>query len=82
MNENKPEKKYNVDELKRLWDMKNFEELALAPGGERDNLREARFIIQAKVAQQAYRVAVVMALASIVMTIATIAMVVAEFRRL
>ena len=78
MKENGQEKKYDVDELKRLWQL-NYEKLALAPG-ETDSLREARFILQLKVAQEARRVAFVMALATVVMTVATIAMAVAAFR--
>jgi hypothetical protein len=71
-------KKYDLDELKRLWKL-NYEELAMAPG-ESNRLREARFIMQARIALETRRIAFVMVLATVAMTIATIAMAVAAFR--
>jgi hypothetical protein len=67
------EKEYDAAELSRLWKLK-YEELALAPGERGARLREARFILQVKVAHEAHRVGIVMVWATVVMAVATIVM--------
>jgi hypothetical protein len=74
------EEQYDLEELKRFWKL-DYEQLAMAPGQPGARLREARFILQVRVALEARRLAVVMAIATVAMTIATIAMAIAAFSR-
>jgi hypothetical protein len=67
------DKDYSSAELKRLWKLK-YEELVMAPGEPGARLREARFVMQAKVAHETRRLGIIMACATVVMTIATIVM--------
>jgi hypothetical protein len=70
---------YDPDELDRLWIM-DYEELAKAPGRPNGRLREARFVMQAKVANETRRLiwmTFLMALATFAMAVATIIMAVA-----
>ncbi len=70
---------YDLAELKRLWKL-NYQELVEAPGQSGGRLREARFVMQAKVASETRRLGVIMAFATIVMTIATIIMALNSFQ--
>lgn len=79
MKEDEQDKRYDLDELKRLWKL-NYKQLAMAPGQPNGRLRGFRFVMQAKAALETRRITFVMALATVAMTIATIAMAVAAFR--
>ena len=74
--ENNEEKGYSAEELKRLWKLK-YEELAMAPGEPGARLREARFIMQAKIAFETRRSGIIMTWATIVMAAATVILAVA-----
>ncbi len=62
---------YSAAELARLWKL-SYKELAMAPGEPSTRLREARFIMQAKVALETRRLQFVIAAATVVMTVATV----------
>jgi hypothetical protein len=68
----------DLAELKRLWKM-SYQDLVEAPGQPSGRLREARIVMQAKVAMETRRLGVIMALATIAMTIATFVMAVNSF---
>ncbi|WP_143135552.1 hypothetical protein [Burkholderia ubonensis] len=70
------EKGYSGEELKRLWKLK-YEELALAPGEPGARLREARFIMQARVALETRRLGIVTTCSTVIMAIATVVMTIA-----
>ena len=70
------DKGYSADELKRLWKL-SHEDLALAPGQPGARIREARFIMQAKVAFEASRSGAIIARATIVMAAATVVLAIA-----
>ena len=73
------DQKYDRAELERLWKLK-YEDLVKAPGEPNARLREARFVMQAKVASETRFLGVVMAVATVVMAIATIVMAIGTFR--
>ena len=67
---------YDTEELKRLWQM-DYESLAMAPGQPNGRLREARFVLQARVALETrllIKSTFWMAVATFVMALATIAL--------
>jgi hypothetical protein len=68
---NDDDNEYNAAELARLWKL-SYKELAMVPGEPGARLREARFIMQAKVALETRRLQFVIAVATVVMTIATV----------
>jgi hypothetical protein len=70
--------KYDREELDRLWKL-NYEELAKAPGQPNGRLREARFVMQAKVAWETRLYMRVTTAATVVMSIATIVMMIGTF---
>ena len=77
---------YDAAELERLWNM-DYEELLKAPGQPNGRIREARFVMQARVALETRELTrkmvwatVVMAFASIVMAFATIVQVMVASR--
>jgi hypothetical protein len=75
------EGQYDIEELKRLWKL-DYESLALAPGQPNGRLREARFVMQAKVALETLKMinsTYWMAVATFAMAIGTAALVVLEF---
>jgi hypothetical protein len=51
-----------------------YKDLAMAPGEPGAPLREARFIMQAKVAHEARRLGIIMGVATVVMAVATMVM--------
>ena len=67
------ERKYDAAELKRLWALR-YKDLVRAPGQPGGHLKEARFVMQAKVAFETRRLGVIMAIATIVMAVATVVM--------
>jgi len=69
---------YSAKELKRLWALK-YEDLAMAPGEPGARLREARYILQVKVAHETRRSGLIMMWATVVMAAATVALVVATY---
>ena len=69
---------YSAKELKRLWALK-YEDLAMAPGEPGARLREARFILQVKVAYETRRSGIIMTWATLVMAAATVALAVATY---
>lgn len=70
------EKQYDLKELRRLWAL-NYKELAQAPGEPNARLREARFIMQAKVAWETRRYMLVTTAATVMMAIFTIVIAIA-----
>jgi len=75
------EQKYDLGELKRLWNL-DYESLAMAPAEPNGRLREARFVLQAKVALETrslIKSTFWMAVATFAMALATIAMTVITF---
>lgn len=74
------EKKYDLAELQRLWKL-TYEDLVEAPGRPNARLREARFVMQTKVASETRRYMLWTAGATIVMAIATVMIAVGTFVR-
>jgi hypothetical protein len=72
--------RYNRDELDRLWKF-NYEQLAKAPTEPNARLREARFVMQAKVAWETQRYMRITTAATVVMSIATIVQAIGTFYR-
>jgi hypothetical protein len=71
----------DIEELKRLWKL-DYESLAMAPGQPNGRLREARFVLQAKVALETrllIKSTFWMAVATFAMALATIAMTIITF---
>jgi hypothetical protein len=67
---------YDREEFKRLWAM-DYKSLAMAPGQPNGRLREARFVLQARVALETrllMKITCWMAVATCVMALATIAL--------
>jgi hypothetical protein len=71
---------YDLAELDRLWNL-NYEQLSKAPGQPNGRLREARFVMQARVAWETRRYMLITTVATVVMTIATIVMAVGTFAK-
>lgn len=78
MGEDSP--KYDLSELERLWDLP-YEELARAPGAPGAHIREARYVMQAKVAHETRTYMVVTTAATIVMAISTLLQAIGIFLR-
>jgi len=74
--EDDKEERYSAEALKRLWKLE-YDKLAVAPGEPGARLREARFIMQARVAFETRRLGIIMAWATIVMAFATVILAVA-----
>jgi len=64
------EEGYDAAELARLWSL-NYKELAMAPGKPNARLREARFIMEMRAANETRRYGFVVMLATVVMAVAT-----------
>ena len=64
---------YDSQLLKELWN-RRYKDLVMAPGEPGGRLREARFVMQARVAAETRRLSLATTLASVVMCIATIIM--------
>ena len=67
------EEGYDSEELSRLWKL-NYKELAMAPGRPNARLREARFIMELRVANETRQLGIIMMLATIIMAVATVVM--------
>jgi hypothetical protein len=72
------ESKYDLEELVRLWKL-DYQQLARAPGEASGRLREARFVMQAKVAWETRLYIHITTAATVVMSLATIVMAVNTF---
>jgi hypothetical protein len=72
-------RQYDRAELERLWKLK-YSELIKAPSEPKARLREARFVMQAKVASETRLLQIITALATAVMAVATIVMAIGTFR--
>jgi hypothetical protein len=72
---------YDLEMLKRLWKL-DYESLAMAPGQGGGRLREARYILQTKVALETrslIRSTFWLAVATVILAIATVALTVITF---
>ena len=70
---------YDPVALDRLWKM-NYEELAKAPASE-GRIREARFILQVKVASETRRFASITTVSTVVLTVATLVIAIGTFMK-